>query len=437
MDRGAIRRIRKEPTSSLRCGPRTDPSSGFWTHQVEVEGLSRDKILSSEHGSALPRWLWPRAAYLHIPFCAHHCGYCDFAIAVSQDSQIDLYLEALEIELAALATPQPVETVFIGGGTPTHLSCRQLDRLLQSVRRWLVLQEGGEFSIEANPGTLHPDKIAVLADQGINRISLGAQSFQPRLLQVLERDHSPADVPRAVERVRLRIAQVSLDLIFGAPGQTQSEWEDDLASALALTPEHLSTYGLTYEKGTPLWKQRQQGQVKPLEEEAELRLYQIAIDTLESAGFEHYEISNHARLQPGAASNRSRHNQVYWANEAYFGFGMGAARYVLGRRELNTRSLDSYIRKVLSGESPTFQSEELEPAERARETMAVQLRRAEGIVRVRFQEQTGHSLDEVAGGTLENLVGLGLLCDDGGSVRLTRQGKAVADGVIEQLLRGS
>jgi oxygen-independent coproporphyrinogen-3 oxidase len=176
-----------------------------------------------------------------------------------------------------------------------------------------------------------------------------------------------------------------------------------------------------------------------LEEETELRLYHIAIDTLESAGIEHYEISNHARRPagPGPSTNRSRHNQVYWANEAYFGFGMGAARYVLGRRELNTRSLDSYIRKVLSGESPAFQSEELGPRERARETMAVQLRRAEGIDRPRFQEQTGHSLEEVAGDALADLIGLGLLRDDGRRVCLTREGKYVADGVIEALLRGS
>ncbi len=391
---------------------------------------------TSANASALPPWLWPRAAYVHVPFCAHHCGYCDFAIAVGQDSAIELYLEALEAELATLGSPQPVETLFIGGGTPTHLGVAALQQLLQSVRRWLPLRASGEFSIEANPGTLHPDKIAVLADHGVTRISLGAQSFQPRLLRVLERDHSPEDVPRAVENVRRRIPQVSLDLIFAVPGQTVSEWEDDLARALALGPEHVSTYGLTYEKGTPLWKQRQHGQVKALEEETELRLYQVAIDTLESAGFEHYEISNHARRQSSGPTNRSRHNQVYWANHAYFGFGMGAARYVLGRRELNTRNLDTYLRKVLSGESPVFQSEELEPWERARETMAVQLRRAEGIDRAAFREQTGHSLDEVAGAALEHLVELGLLHNERRGAWLTRSGKYVADAVIERLLRG-
>ena len=322
-----------------------------------------------------------------------------------------------------------MRTLFIGGGTPTHLSAGQLARLLSSIRRWLPLEPGGEWSIEANPDTLDADKIAVLADHGVNRVSLGAQSFHPHLLEVLDRRHSPSQVGQAVERVRRRIPAVSLDLIFGAPGQTEAEWRADLAGALALQPDHLSTYGLTYEKGTPLWKRRQRGQVRPLDEDAELALYSTAIDVLEAAGFEHYEISSFAR--PG---RRCRHNEVYWANEAYFGFGMGAARYVRGRRELNTRDLKTYIRRALSGEPATFQSEELGPEERARETMAVQLRRAEGIDRAAFRVQTGFDLEAAASPALASLVEQGLLEDDGSHVRLTRRGKYVADGVIERLL---
>jgi oxygen-independent coproporphyrinogen-3 oxidase len=373
--------------------------------------------------------LWPRAAYVHVPFCAHHCGYCDFAIATGQDHQIELYLDALAAELAELAEPRPVRTLFLGGGTPTHLSPAQLERLLSGLLRWLPLDTDAEFSIECNPDTLTADKIAMLADHGVNRVSLGAQSFHPDLLAVLERAHDPEETARAVERVRRRIDNVSLDLIFGVPGQTESLWRADLARALALNPDHVSTYGLTYEKGTPLWKRRQHGQVRPLDEDAELSLYALAIDTLEAAGFEHYEISNFAR--PG---RRCRHNQVYWANEAYFGFGMGAARYVLGRRELNTRDLQRYIRRALSGESATWQSEELPPEERARETMAVQLRRAEGIDRTAFHTQAGFALDAVAGPALARHVEQGFLADDGRTVRLTRRGKYVADGVIERLL---
>jgi oxygen-independent coproporphyrinogen-3 oxidase len=380
---------------------------------------------------SLPPWQWPRAAYVHVPFCAHHCGYCDFAVATGQDHLIELYLDALDAELAALGEPQPVRTLFLGGGTPTHLRAAQLERLLSSVRRWLLFTPDAdpEFSVECNPDTLTAVKIDVLANHGVTRVSLGAQSFHADLLRTLERAHDPGEIARAVERVRQRIDNVSLDLIFGVPGQTESQWHTDLDRALALAPDHLSTYGLTYEKGTPLWKRRRRGEVRPLDEDAELSLYALAIDTLESAGFEHYEISNFAR--PG---RRCRHNLVYWANEAYFGFGMGAARYIHGRRELNTRDLQRYIRCALSGESVTWQSEELGPEERARETMAVQLRRGEGIDRGAFRAQTGFDLDTLAGEALAQHVEQGFLADDGRSIRLTRGGKYVADAVIERLL---
>jgi oxygen-independent coproporphyrinogen-3 oxidase len=376
-----------------------------------------------------PTWFQPRAAYIHVPFCAHRCGYCDFAIAVGRDDLMDRYLDALAAELATLGTPQPVQTLFLGGGTPTYLSVRQLERLLSEIHRWLPPLHNHEFSIEANPGTLDAAKVAVLADHGVNRVSLGAQSFHPHLLSVLERDHVPADVAKAVEAIRRRIDNVSLDLIFGVPGQTLAEWHEDLSWALSLSPDHVSTYGLTYEKGTPLWKQRRRGAVTALSEDAERDLYAAGIDILEAAGFEHYEISNFAR-----PNRHCRHNQVYWANEAYFGFGMGAARYVAGRREVNTRDLHTYIRNALSGESPTFQSEELPPEERARETMAVQLRRAAGIDRAAFREQTGYDLDALAGPAVARQVELGLLGDDGCRVYLTREGRFVADAVIEHLM---
>jgi oxygen-independent coproporphyrinogen-3 oxidase len=390
-----------------------------------------------------PPWLSPRAAYIHVPFCAHHCGYCDFAIAVNKEALVDRYLDALAAELATLGQPTPVDTLFIGGGTPTYLSTQQLDRLLRDVTHWLPLGSspscaesalarsltGQEFSVEANPGTLDADKIDVLADRGVNRISLGAQSFQPRLLSVLERDHGPADVPRAVARLRRRIDNISLDLIFGTPGQTLAEWQADLSEVLALEPEHLSTYGLTYEKGTPLWKRWQRGTVTRLSEEVERELYAAAMDTLETAGFEHYELSNFCR--PG---RRCRHNEAYWANHAYFGFGMGAARYVNGRRELNTRDLNGYMNKVLAGQSPAFQSETLSPEERARETLMSGLRRCEGIERAGFREQTGFDLDALIGPALAWHVDLGFLHDDTTRVWLSRAGKFVADSVIVGLL---
>lgn len=405
-----------------------------------------------------PPWVLPRAAYVHVPFCAHHCGYCDFAVVVGRDDQISQYLDALEAELTLLGAPRPVETLFLGGGTPSHLDVRLLERLLRMLWRWFppAVGPGGpsgpgathrsflvhpetptarwpvatmpEFTIEANPESLTAEKIALLAEHGVNRVSLGAQSFNPATLAVLERAHRPDETAHAVERLRGRINNVSLDLIFAAPGQTLDAWKDDLRRALDLGPAHVSTYGLTYEKGTRLWKQRRAGLLRSLDEDAELEMYRVAIDTLEAHGLEHYEISNFAR--PGC---RSRHNQVYWANHAYFGVGLGAARYVRGRREVNTRDFTAYLTRTLAGEVPTQTSEELPPLERAKETMAVQLRRFEGIDRAAFRQQTGFVLDAIAP-RLADLVEQGLLIDTGSAVFLSRPGKYVADGVIERLL---
>ena len=308
----------------------------------------------------LPPWRWPRAAYIHIPFCAHHCGYCDFAVSAGKDHLIDRYVDALIMELATLCQPEQVNTIFLGGGTPTYLEPRQLAKLLDAVNRWLPLNPAHEFSVEATPESITPEKIDVLADHGVNRISLGVQSFDTALLPVLDRIHGPQHVGPAIEAIRRRIDRFSLDLIFGIPGQSLAQWKSDLQMAITFEPEHISTYGLTYEKGTPLWKARERGRVIPLGESDELAMYDIAMDTLAATGFEHYEISNFAR--PGG---RCRHNEVYWANHAYFGFGVGAARYVQGRRELNTRSLEGYMKAVLAGESAIFQSEELGEEDRA------------------------------------------------------------------------
>jgi oxygen-independent coproporphyrinogen-3 oxidase len=299
------------------------------------------------------------------------------------------------------------------------------------VQRWLPLRDGGEFSIEATPESISAEKVAVLADAGVNRVSLGVQTFRPDLLARLDRIHTPDHIGPALDQIRKRIENVSLDLIFGVPGQTVADWNKDLAAALAFAPDHVSTYGLTYEKGTPLWKRREQGAVEPVAEDDELAMYTLAMERLVGTGFEQYEVSNFAR--PG---RRCRHNETYWANQAYFGFGVGAARYVEGRREVNCRNTADYIRRVLAGQPATFHSERLPPEESARETAAVQLRRAEGISRSQFREQTGMDFDRLTAGRAAGLTGEGLLEDDGTSVRLTLRGRCVADGVVTKLAWG-
>jgi oxygen-independent coproporphyrinogen-3 oxidase len=384
-------------------------------------------IAAAARHAVLPSWKWPRAAYVHIPFCAHKCGYCDFASAAGVDHLSDRYLAALELELErSLAEPQVLDTIFVGGGTPTRLNAGQVARLTSILKRWLLLAPGGEWTVEANPGTLDAEKADVLAAAGVNRVSLGAQSFQPDLLRVLERLHGRAEVERAVEIVHPRFPRWSLDLIFGVPGSSLGDWHADLETALALGPSHLSCYGLVYEKGTPLWSQRQSGRIRPLDEETERRMYETTIEELAAAGLEMYEISNFAR--PG---HESRHNLAYWANDAYFGFGVGAARYIKGVRSVNTRDLMAYLRRVESGKSATGPTEELPPEERARETAVLMLRRTRiGIERDDFRRRTGFQLDALAGAVIRRWTERGCLQDDGRRVRLAREGVFVADRVL-------
>lgn len=367
---------------------------------------------------------------MHVPFCAHKCGYCDFASVAGADALADRYLDALEQEITRLGTPQPVETIFIGGGTPTRLEAPQLRRLLELVATWFPLQPDGEWTVEANPETLDEAKADVLARAGVNRVSLGAQSFRPATLRVLERNHTPGQVARALELVRPRFPRWSLDLIFGVPGSTLADWQTDLETALDLGPVHLSCYGLVYEKGTALWKQWNAGAVHALGEETERAMFAHTIDRLDEVGLSQYEISNFAR-----SGHESRHNLVYWANDAYFGIGLGAARYARGVRSSNTRELMAYIRRLESDGDPTGPTERLDPEARARETAVLMLRRTHrGLERDDFTLRTGFDLDALAGETLTRYARLGLIDDDGRRIRFTREGLFVADSVLSDLL---
>jgi len=378
-----------------------------------------------------PAWLEPRTAYVHIPFCGHHCGYCDFAVTAGRDHLIEPYLDALTLELERLGSPRPVESLFLGGGTPTYLTAEQLDRLFAQLDRWLPrVGSEPEVSIESTPESLTAEKAKVLAAHGVNRVSIGVQSFQAHLLTALDRRHGIADIPRAVDAVRKHLPVLSFDLIFAAPGQTNAEWDRDLEAALSFAPDHLSLYGLTYETGTPLWKDRKRGALKVVGEEEELSFYRRGIERLTAAGFEHYEVSNFAL--PG---RQSIHNRRYWANEAYYGLGVGAARYVEGSRELNTRDIVAYIAKLTAGDDPTFQRETLGPRERAFETIAVQLRRSEGIGRKSFRIQTGFDVDDLTGDRIAFLVEQGLLEATADSLRLTSRGRELADGVTADLMK--
>lgn len=335
------------------------------------------------------------------------------------------------IELSEMKEPAPVNSIFIGGGTPTYLPPLILKRLLQAINEWLPLGSAGEFSVEATPESVSDETIDVLADHGVNRVSLGVQSFQKESLVQLDRIHGPQHVIPALERVRRRIANVSLDLIFGVPDQSLADWERDLENAISLAPEHISTYGLTYEKGTPMWKRREKGLIMAVPEEAELDMYLASIDRLSNSDYQQYEISNFAKRD-----RRCRHNEVYWANDAYFGFGVGAARYVQGKRELNCRNTADYIKRIMDGREATTQSEALNAEDSARETLAIQLRRTDGIDRLQFLERTGFAYDGLVKSRPNVLLAEQLIADDGRRVSLTRRGYCVADAIVSKLAFG-
>ena len=376
----------------------------------------------------------PRAAYIHVPFCRHRCGYCNFTLVAGRDDLIGNYLDALDCELAELGGSHAVDTLFFGGGTPTHLPPSDLARLFEIVARTFMLAPGGEQSVEANPIDLDGTKSRVLAAAGVTRISLGAQSFDPRTLKLLERDHMPEQIVRSVEIARTFAQSVSLDLIFGVPGQSLADWQRDLASALTLAPDHISTYGLTFEKGTSFWSRLGRGELARIDEEVERAMYLAAIDTLSAAGYEHYEVSNFAR--PG---HRCRHNETYWTGRPYFAVGPGAARFVGGRRETNHRSTTTYIARVLAGRSPVSEHEQLDPEDAARERLVFALRRLEGVDLDQFAAETGFSAQQLGGRALAQFVEQGWLelVPAAGSkrLRMSRQGLLVSDALWPEFLR--
>jgi oxygen-independent coproporphyrinogen-3 oxidase len=346
-----------------------------------------------------------------------------------REDLVEDYLLAISIELAALERPREVDTLYFGGGTPTYLKPAQLRLLARIVLPWHPLAPGAEWTIEANPADVDARMADTLAELGVTRLSLGGQSFRAEKLAQLERDHAPADIERAVCLARGRGLQVALDLIFAAPGETLGQWAADVETAIGLTPDHISTYGLTFERGTAFWSRRIRGDLIEADENLQRDMYALTIDRLTAAGFEHYEVSNFAR--PG---RRSRHNQTYWSGAGYLATGPGAARYVGGVRESNHRSTTTYLKRVLASESPVAERERLSPETRARELLVFGLRRIDGVSRREFAEITGYEIDELIDDPLRKFIRLGLLDDDGERIRLTREGLFVSDAIWPELL---
>ena len=371
----------------------------------------------------------PRAVYIHVPFCAHRCGYCDFTLIAGRDDLAGAYLDALQLEIECSPLTEPLDTLFLGGGTPTQLDEPHLQRLLDILRSAFSFSADIEFNVEANPDGLSDAKIAALADAGVNRLSLGVQSFDDRFLQLLERRHTSESASDAFDRCRSSFPNVSLDLIFAVPGQSLVDWKSDLQTAIDLQPDQVSTYGLTFEKGTTFWTRREKGQLEQADDSLERSMYGTAIDELAAAGFEHYEISSFAK--PGY---RCRHNQVYWNGGEFLGFGPGAASFSDGVRWQNHRSTTTWIRKVLASEDAVGDREQLDPEASARERRILGLRQIDGLDLAAFENQTGFAVAELGGSALERLFDQSLLEFCNGTLRLTREGRFFYDTVAAGLL---
>lgn len=371
----------------------------------------------------------PTSAYIHVPFCQHRCGYCDFTLVARKDHLIDDYLAAMEQQLATVEPGTELQTLFLGGGTPTHLSIKQLERLLAAIFSRFRLAADAEFSIEANPLNLSIDKIDFLQQSGINRVSLGVQSFHSEILTFLERDHQPQEIFDIVNNLQARIPNTSLDLIFAVPGQSLQDWQDSLAAAVGLGIPHLSTYGLTIEKGTSFWSRQQSGLFDLPADDLAGTMYEYSLEYLGSQGLQHYEISNFAR--PGF---ECRHNEVYWTGYPYYGFGPGAASYLNGVRRQNHRSVVTWLKRIAAGESPIAEEEELDPESRAREAIIFGLRRRIGIGLADFESRYGFSLSELAEEAMQKNLAAGLLEQTETHLRLTPAGCLLADSIVVDFL---
>jgi len=376
----------------------------------------------------------PFFLYVHIPYCLTKCPYCDFNAYAARTWPEEGYVAALCAELRHYITQLPwqgqtIKTIYFGGGTPSLFAPASIERLLEVVASLCPLVPELEVTLEADPATIMPDKLAAYRSVGVNRLSLGIQSFQPTLLKTLGRLHTPADGLRAITWARESgFANLSLDLIFAVPGQTLTMLRDDLSHVFLYRPEHISLYNLTYEENTPFFAMKKKGQLQPLDEDDEVAMYTCIREQCVAQGYQHYEISSFAR--PGFTS---RHNANYWQGTSYLGLGAGAHSFACepswGVRWSNEKSPKAYINKALrDGDSRSF-VETLTRAQALGEFVFLHLRQLGGFAPATFVERFGMPLAE-AFPHVTDLLAEGLLDEEAGRIKLTSRGLLIADTVF-------
>ncbi len=370
--------------------------------------------------------------YVHVPFCETKCGYCDFySVPLLEGRETGPLVRCVVSELRSRkrSASGAIRTIFVGGGTPTLLPLGDLRCLFDALGEVASGGEVSEFTVEANPATIDDAKLSVLTGAGVDRLSMGAQSWSVDELAQLERLHSPDDIAPGVLMARRHgIRRINLDLIFGIPGQTLASWSNSLDRTIALCVDHISCYGLTYEAGTRLTAQMGAGRVTRCDEELEADMYTHAIDRLAAAGYEQYEISNFARL-----GERCAHNVAYWRNDPYIGVGPSAAGYLNGERYKNVADIGRYVAGIEERGEAVLTRERVSGVALAGETIMMQLRQMEGLNVGRFTRQTGIDALSALAPELSRFSESGLLTVDRERIALTRAGFLVADGIISEL----
>ena len=370
----------------------------------------------------------PTSAYVHIPFCTQICYYCDFSKVFIKNQPVDSYLEHLLEEFQSYDI-QKLRTLYIGGGTPTALSASQLEVLLNGLTKNLDLSALEELTIEANPGDLDADKIAVLKNSAVNRVSLGVQTFDDKMLKKIGRSHLEKDIYENIDRLKLAgFDNISIDLIYALPGQTMEQVKDNVAKAIGLDIPHMSLYSLILENHTVFMNRMRRGKLPLPKEELEAEMFEYIIAELEKSGFEHYEISNFSK--PGF---ESRHNLMYWDNAEYYGIGAGASGYVNGVRYKNHGPIRHYLTVVEEGNA-RITEEHLSQKEQMEEEMFLGLRKKSGVSMTRFEEKFGRPFEGLYGEIVRDLVQQGLMQIEGDRVRMTKRGLFLGDTVAERFI---
>jgi oxygen-independent coproporphyrinogen III oxidase len=373
------------------------------------------------------------AAYIHIPFCEHICHYCDFNKVFLKNQPVDEYIEALLDEMRLTMKQSPIEqlrTIYIGGGTPTALSAEQLKRLFIGMREILPMEDLLEFTVEVNPDSSEEEKLTVMREAGVNRLSIGVQSFDKELLDHIGRTHSSDSVYDAVTRSRQAgFNNISLDLMFGLPYQSVAQFIDTIEKACALGVEHISAYSLKVEEKTVFFNRQRKGKLSLPREEDEVRMYEELQERTKAHGFTQYEISNFAK--PGYESN---HNLVYWKNEEYFGFGAGAHGYVNGVRHQNIGPVPKYLQSLTKGELPYLREHTVTKVEQIEEAMFMGLRKLDGVDLADLSTRYGVDLAKLYARQLNDLNERGLITHENNRVKLTDEGLLLANEVFEQFL---